>query len=73
MIDNCVDIFGDDYYIICNDIQKSSDDIKTSVNNAGKSPVKSKAIDGHSRKSSNASTEKLKISSAAPQEEGPIV
>lgn len=43
MIDNCVDIFGDDYYIICNDIQKSSDDIKTSVNDAGKSPVKSKA------------------------------
>ncbi|GAB1287486.1 Predicted gene 1527 [Apodemus speciosus] len=34
MIDNCVDIFGEDDHIICDDSQKSSDDIKTTVNTA---------------------------------------
>jgi hypothetical protein len=62
MIDNCEDIFGDDGRIICNDNKKRSDDIKTSLNSAGKSPVLNKAIDGHSGKISNAIKE-LKISS----------
>jgi hypothetical protein len=54
MIDNCEDIFGDYDHIIYTDNQKSSDDIKTSLNSAGKSPVLNKAIDGHSGKTSNA-------------------
>ena len=62
MIDSCGDIFGDGDHIICNDNQKRSDDIKTSLNSAGKSPVLNKAIDGHSGKISNAIKE-LKISS----------
>ena len=37
MIDNFVDIFGEDDHIICDNSQKRSDDIKTSVNTAGKS------------------------------------
>ena len=39
MIDNYVDIFGDEDHIICDHNQKRSDDIKMSVNTAGKSPV----------------------------------
>ena len=37
MIDNFVDIFGEDDHNICDDSQKRSDDIKTTVNTAGKS------------------------------------
>ena len=37
MIDNFVDIFGEDDHIICDNSQKRSDDIKTTVNTAGKS------------------------------------
>ena len=39
MIDNYVDIFGDEDHIICDHNQKSSDDKKMSINTAGKSPV----------------------------------
>ena len=66
MINNYIDIFGEDDHIICDHNQKRSDDIKSSVNTASKSPVVKKAIDGHSGKTSNANTEELKILSAAP-------
>lgn len=62
MIDNCEDIFGDYVHIIYTDNQKRSDDIKTSLDSAGKSPVLNKDIDDHSGKTSNA-IEELKISS----------
>ena len=39
MIDNYVDIFGDEYRIMCNHNPKRSDNKKMSVNTAGKSPV----------------------------------
>ena len=39
MIDNYIDIFGDEDDMICDHNQKGSDDIKMSVNPAGKSPV----------------------------------
>ncbi|XP_076775948.1 rho GTPase-activating protein 20-like [Arvicanthis niloticus] len=39
MIDNNIDVLGDDDSTICNDIQKRSDDIMMSLNTAGKSPV----------------------------------
>ena len=39
MIDNYVDIFGGEDHIIGDHNQKRSDDIKMSVNTAGKSPV----------------------------------
>jgi hypothetical protein len=42
VIDNCGDIFGDNDHIICNDNQKRSDDIKTLLNSAGKSPAMNK-------------------------------
>ena len=64
MIDNCVDIFGDDDHNICDYSQKRSHDINTLVNTAGKSPALRKAIDGHSVKTPNANTDELKISSA---------
>ncbi len=36
MIDNCVDIFGEDEHTMCDNSKKRSDDKKTSVNTAGK-------------------------------------
>ncbi|XP_028638740.1 rho GTPase-activating protein 20-like [Grammomys surdaster] len=39
MIDKNVDVLGDDDTTICKDIQKRSDDLKMSLNTAGKSPV----------------------------------
>ena len=39
MIDSYVDIFGDEYRIMCNHNPKRSDNKKMSVNTAGKSPV----------------------------------
>ena len=51
MIDNYVDIFGDEDHIICDNNKKRSNDLKMSVNTADKSAViKKKAIDGHSGK-----------------------
>ena len=58
MIDNFAHIFGEDDHIICDNSQKTSDDIKTSGNTAGKSPGLKKAIDIHSEKTSNANTDK---------------
>lgn len=71
MIDNFVHIFGEDDHLISDNSQKTSDDIKTSENIAGKSPALKKAIDGHSEKNSNANTDKLRISSASIQAEVP--
>jgi hypothetical protein len=71
MTDNCLDIFGEDDHTTCNGNQKRSDDIKTSINTAGKSPARNKTIDGQSGKTSNDNIEKLNISSAVPQEDGP--
>ena len=50
MIDNYVDIFGDEDHIICDNNKKRSNDLKMSVNTADKSAVIKKAIDGHSGK-----------------------
>ncbi|XP_031232121.1 rho GTPase-activating protein 20-like isoform X2 [Mastomys coucha] len=61
MIDNCVDIFGDDD-VCLKDIQMKSD-------TAGKSPVTKKTKNGHSGKTCDKKT--LKIASVALQEEGP--
>ena len=71
MIDNCVDIFGEDEHTMCDNSKKRSDDKKTSVNTAGKYLLWKKTMDGHSEKTSIANTDKLKISSASSQAEVP--
>ncbi|XP_032745176.1 rho GTPase-activating protein 20-like isoform X2 [Rattus rattus] len=72
MIDNYDQIFGNDD-IFSKHIDKRSEDLKTykeSINYSGKSPIMTKAIAGHNWKT-NDIDEKLNISYAALQEEGP--
>ena len=73
MIDNYVDIFGDEDHIICDNNKKRSNDLKMSVNTAGKSAVIKKSHRWSQWETLNANTAELKISSTAPHAEVPTV